>query len=390
MSTPQTYKAYVSRFSYFSGKIEAYLRYKQIPFERIEVDSRISSNVLLPSVGMVQVPVLQTPDGQWLRDSTPMIDYLEKAHPQLPVLPQQPAQRFLAKLIEDYVDEWLLRTALYFRWQFPDDARLLGTQIARANLKGWPLPASWTGRYFAARQRRELMRGDGASEANGSDIESAYDRYLGSLQRILTDQRWLSGERPGLVDFAFFGPMFRHFSLDPTPADRMRNQAPAVYEWLARLWNRRDEDIKATIVDFVLENEGWDEFLSEICQVYLPYLATNSKAYLSGSRHFRFRPVTTNQDLLMDTVRYRVYCQRVLRHSYYQMEEDDRTLVAAQLSPYGGLAALIETDDIDSGMDVDQVLPIKAGSYSPTLWQKFKAATRGSPRGESEVTRRPL
>jgi hypothetical protein len=31
------------------------------------------------------------------------------------------------------------------------------------------------------------------------------------------------------------GPMLRHFGQDPTPADIMRNRAPGVYEWVARM-----------------------------------------------------------------------------------------------------------------------------------------------------------
>jgi len=33
--------------------------------------------------------------------------------------------------------------------------------------------------------------------------------------------------------------MFRHFGIDPTPSRIMRNTAPAVYEWVARMWNAR-------------------------------------------------------------------------------------------------------------------------------------------------------
>ena len=33
--------------------------------------------------------------------------------------------------------------------------------------------------------------------------------------------------------------MFRHFGLDPTPSMIMRETAPQVYAWLARVWNAR-------------------------------------------------------------------------------------------------------------------------------------------------------
>ena len=34
------YRVYLMDVSYFSGKLEAYLRYKEIPFERVEVGWR--------------------------------------------------------------------------------------------------------------------------------------------------------------------------------------------------------------------------------------------------------------------------------------------------------------------------------------------------------------
>ena len=37
--------------SYFSGKLEAYLRYKRIPYERIETATREMRRDLLPNTG---------------------------------------------------------------------------------------------------------------------------------------------------------------------------------------------------------------------------------------------------------------------------------------------------------------------------------------------------
>jgi len=36
------------------------------------------------------------------------------------------------------------------------------------------------------------------------------------------------GQFPTILDFGFFGSMFRHFSIDPTPSFIMRREAPAV------------------------------------------------------------------------------------------------------------------------------------------------------------------
>ena len=51
--------AYVADMSYFSGKMEAYLRYKEIPFERRVVDSKVMRDEILPATGLMKVPVLR-------------------------------------------------------------------------------------------------------------------------------------------------------------------------------------------------------------------------------------------------------------------------------------------------------------------------------------------
>ena len=57
------------------------------------------------------------------------------------------------------------------------------------------------------------------------------------------------GDVPTLADFGLYGPMFRHFSQDPTPAEVMRLRAPAVFEWVARLWNARGSRLGGGLVN---------------------------------------------------------------------------------------------------------------------------------------------
>ena len=107
--------AYVADVSYFSGKMEAYLRYKEIPFERRVADMKMMRDEILPATGLMKVPVLRLANGQWLKDTTPMIDWLEAQYPDSPVIPKDPVLRFMSKLVEDYADEWCWRAALYWR-----------------------------------------------------------------------------------------------------------------------------------------------------------------------------------------------------------------------------------------------------------------------------------
>jgi glutathione S-transferase len=306
-AAPRPYRVYVLDLSYFSGKFEAYLRYKGIPYERIEVGWHEARRVLTPAIGMMRVPTVATPAGEWLQDSTPMIDWLEQRHPEPAVLPADPYQAFFSRLVEDYADEWLWRPALHYRWSYARDARLLGDRIAAELLDGLRLPHALKAAAIRRRQYRTYVRGDGVTAETRVHVEG--------LERILARHRFLLGGRPSLADFGFFGSMFRHFSVDPTPSRIMRDRAPRVYAWVARLWNARAEDEQGPFVEAETLPEGWESFLLDIGAAYLPYLHANAVAFRERRRRFdsTVHGVTYRAT---PVVRYRVWCRERLQEHF--------------------------------------------------------------------------
>jgi len=85
------YTLYKADVSYFSGKLEAYMRYKSIPHEAVEVDLRVFNGQIYPSTGARKVPAVRTADGQWLFDTTPTIAWFEERYGACPVVPDDPA-----------------------------------------------------------------------------------------------------------------------------------------------------------------------------------------------------------------------------------------------------------------------------------------------------------
>ena len=73
MSEPMT--VYLADMSYFSGKMEAYLRYMEIHCERRLATSKSMLKEVLPARGLMNVPVVRLADGRWLKDTTPMIEW---------------------------------------------------------------------------------------------------------------------------------------------------------------------------------------------------------------------------------------------------------------------------------------------------------------------------
>jgi glutathione S-transferase len=82
---------YGAKVSYFTGKFETYLRYKEIPYTYRALDLRHYYWVIPRHLGAAQYPTVRLPDGRWMSDSTPMIGWLERHHPDRPLLDGVPA-----------------------------------------------------------------------------------------------------------------------------------------------------------------------------------------------------------------------------------------------------------------------------------------------------------
>jgi glutathione S-transferase len=314
--------------SYFTGKFEAYLRFKRIPHRRAEISAR-SFERIGKATGVRQMPAMEFPDGTWMTDTTPMTLALEERYPDREVLPPDPAMRFLVRLLEDYADEWLWRPALHYRWSFEPDARLMSHRIAAEMLHDVPAPFFLKRWMIKRRQLRRYVWGDGVTAATRAHVECIYLRNLAALEAIFVKRPFLLGARPCLADFGFFASMFRHFGLDPTPARIMRDIGPSVYEWLGRMWNSG-----------ALENLGeWQSemsadlqpFWDEIGTCYLPYLVANARAHAANSKSFTWTVEGVTYTTPVHP--YRVTCLATLRIEFQALSAAAKAHILSEI-PY--------------------------------------------------------
>jgi len=346
---------YGSAISYYTGKFEGYLRYKEIPYRFVAMSPTISRR-LVRETGTAQIPAVELPDGRFMTDTTPMIDWFETRHPESAVIPRDPLQAFVSRLVEDYAEEWLWRPAMHFRWSYRPDALLLSRKIADELLSGIPLPGF--AKRFVMRQRQGgfYVRRDGVNRETWDHVESIYFNTLDRLSDIFSTRPFLLGEAPTLADFGFFASMFRHFSQDPTPAEIMRTRAPAVFEWQARLWNARASTTSGELVSGVPED--WEPFLNDIGEAYLPYLCANAEGFAAGRRRHdatiqgvRYRNLPVSQ--------YRVWCLERLRAHFEALPDETRAQARALLERHGCWKPLWQTPNLESRHDPDGQVPFR-------------------------------
>ena len=93
------YILYGSPFSYFTGKVRAYLQWKQIPYDEVQSTAEVFREVILPRVGFAVIPVVTTPEGETLQESTDIIEVLVQRHGGPSVVPAGGVQRLAASLL---------------------------------------------------------------------------------------------------------------------------------------------------------------------------------------------------------------------------------------------------------------------------------------------------
>jgi len=341
-------KVYGAKISYFTGKFENYLRYKEIPYEHIPMGTLKIQAEIRKNIGVIQFPNVKLANGNWMTDTTPMIQWFEAEFPEGPVIPDDPEQAFFSLLLEDYADEWLWRPAMHYRWHYKQDAFSLSRAIVDELLGSILLPG-WIKRWIIrTRQRTGFTVGDGIHKGNIEGIEATYINTLKYLQAIFEKRPFLLGDKPSLADIGFSGSMFRHFGIDPTASAIMRETAPAVYEWTARLWNARHSKIEGSWVEGVPEN--WGPILDDIGAAYLPYLCANVDAWKSGQK--RFSP--TIDGVVYNKARtshYRVWCLEMLQKRFSALPDGVKEKVQTRLEVHHCWEPLWHHQELDSKLE---------------------------------------
>mgnify|MGYP001823175058 CR=1 FL=1 len=321
--------------SYFTGKLEAYLRAKGISYQNVPFTMEALQQAAMHT-GFFQIPQVECPDGSWLVDTTPTIAYLERVHPQPSTSPIDAAANFIALLLEDYADEWLWRPAMHYRWSFPNSAELMSSWLAE-HMTDPELSMAEKKAFFYERQKSTFVDGDGVTSETHAAVEASYHHALYALEGIFARRDFILGDRPTQADFGFMGPMFRHFFCDPDPAKLMRATAPGVQEWVARMWNMKPARV-SSVAEVEAIPSDLDDLLEPMAAIYLPYLLANEAAVLAEEAQVSYEV----QDVAWTEPAkpYRLWCLDQLRRSYQSLDDDARSRVATALADASAEKAL--------------------------------------------------
>jgi glutathione S-transferase len=310
-----THRIFGSELSPYSVKVRSYFRYKNIVHDWLP-RSPANQGEFQKYAKLPLVPLVVTPDGEGVQDSTPIIERFEKAHPEPSIVPEDPALAFLSALLEEYGDEWGNKWMFHYRWAYQPDSWATAERIAlqMAGAQG-PLAVAQT-RAAVAQRMTNRIGFVGSNAKTKPIIEESFKRALGLLDRHLASRPYVLGGRPAMADFGLWGQLYEA-ATDPTPGTIMRASAPHVMAWIQRMVSPQAEAsfeswpaLSATLMPLLT---------GEIGAYFLPWSAANGAAIASDAKSFDV--ILNGQAWSQEPQKYHARSLAEIRRKYMAIRE---------------------------------------------------------------------
>ena len=236
--------------SLFTRKLQAMLNYLSLDYE-FRLKTADSGRMVESRLGTHFIPGLQTPEGWFIHDSTPIGLMLNSKYPHRAILPTSPVQRIAAHLLEDWADEWFGRYAISSRWCYPEN-------IAHVALGFY---ANSIGKFLSeglsAEEKQQALqmiegvrdnfglracanRGCGPDQA--AAVRADFEALMSAVEGHFQTHAFLLGDRACLADFTFAGLFKAHIAADPEPRSWIEGCAPTMLGAMERVFLARSDD----------------------------------------------------------------------------------------------------------------------------------------------------
>ena len=229
---------YGTPLSLYTGKARSYLIKNGLHYQELTPTTPHFRDRVRPHAGGQSIPIIETAEGQVIRDSTAIIDHFEALGGGL-AMPVGPKKRFLARLFDVIGSEGLLRPAMHYRWNYP------GQNLAFLAFHFQSMVPPDRDRVALAEKTMQRMRNAGqafgAVDSTFALVEDLYAGFLDLFNQHLQAVPYVLGGLPSIADYGMMAPMYAHLGRDPMPLGMMQQQAIQVFRWVERM-NRPELD----------------------------------------------------------------------------------------------------------------------------------------------------
>ena len=330
---PNVHRIFGIELSPYSVKVRSYFRYKQIPHEWL-IRSGANQAEFQKYAKLPLVPLVVSPGGEAIQDSTPILEHFEKLHPEPSIHPKEPVAAFVSALLEEFGDEWGNKWMFHYRWARDVDQISAALRIATASA-----PPGISDEQISAlsEQVRGRMVGRvwfvGSSAQTAPQIEQSFRDAIALLEAHLASRPYLFGARPAFADFGLWGQVYNAWT-DPTPGAWVDGRAPAVLAWVQRMLFPRVEG----------EFEPWAQLTGtlspllerQVGRLFLPWSVANAAAIAANREEFTVE--LAGKTWTQKPQKYHARSLAALRAKYAAV--GDRSALDPLLEKTGCLAAL--------------------------------------------------
>ncbi|MBY0279474.1 glutathione S-transferase family protein [Candidatus Binatia bacterium] len=219
---------YQFEISPFCDKIRRILNVKRVPYAIEEVPPTKTLSVVRKLNPAGKLPFLVA-DGAVVADSTDIAYWLEAHHPEPRLVPEDPRERGLCHVLEDWADESLYFYEMRLRFTLPNNARRFIPELVKYEGSLVRTIAPYAMPFVLKSQVSSQGVGKRPLDVVLRDVE----RHVDALAGILGDGAWLVGDRLTIADVSVFAQLFCIRASDE--GGRIVAARPAVAAWMERV-----------------------------------------------------------------------------------------------------------------------------------------------------------
>lgn len=301
------YVIYGPELSYFTRKLHAALHWAHVAYRWLPKHSAIA-HALEARADTHQIPVLITPENWAVADTTPQLHMLDERLPHAIFFPTFNRRRgistavtgALVHIVEEYLDEWMPRAAIVWRWAHADSAQHAAALLGRDSASGMGQETQeMAGRMIQAWGTKALRALGVSEEHEQKAVEAEFIEVFTALEKhiekvrasMLKGQVFVLGSTPCAVDAVLAGSLWAHFASDPAAVSALKEHCPGVLTWADDLttmpsgswrWQEHEPLDLAQV-----EGSFFGAILGLMGGPYMCFLRANASALAAKQKAFR-------------------------------------------------------------------------------------------------------
>ncbi len=339
------YTMWGGEHSLFTRKLQAMLNYLDVDYE-FKLKSGETGKEMEARLGTHFIPGLQTPEGWFIHDTTPIGLMLNAKYPDRAIVPTSPVQRIASHLLEDWADEWFGRYAISSRWCYPHNVEFVaagfyGNFIGKFMAEGLTEEEQATAAKMIEGVRDGFglkacaIRGCGPDQA--AAVRADFEQLMRHANAHFSQYPFLLGDRACLGDFTFAGFFEAHIAADPEPRSWINASAPEMVGHMKRVFESRSDDGQYLANDELPET--LQPLFEHMCSSYHKFLVVCREALAAGEKWCEVD--LGDGPVRMRSLKYSEVSRCHIRNEIESLSAEDRAAVDAALGSLGVLDAYL-------------------------------------------------